>query len=163
MQKACSKGIYKVNMFPPCIDEHHSPVYVVPNCYGRAWAVWRQSFPQGLRDISAVLQWAVLIACLTLRSSSCTGVTPAMLWCLALGYRMCSKYNTHFRILLLSHSRLVENGVYVRDTLGGASMANVVPLSKACGTRVRRAKRVDTRGTCLRLQDGISTLVPLSV
>ncbi|DBB12539.1 TPA: hypothetical protein ACH3X3_005332 [Trebouxia sp. C0006] len=52
-QEACPKGIYEVNMLPPCTDEHHSPVYVVPKCNGRAWAIWRESIPHGLRNISA--------------------------------------------------------------------------------------------------------------
>ena len=53
------------------------------------------------------------------------------------------------------HSKGTSNGLY----LGGTSMAN---LSKAGGTRETR-EALDRRASCLRLQDGISTLVPLSV
>ena len=87
------------------------PMCVIPNCYGRDWAVWRESIPHRLRGVSAVLQWTVT-TCLfhfgqqLLHRGHRVCVTPAMFWCLASRYRMCSIYSTHFRMwLLLSNSR----------------------------------------------------------
>ena len=54
IQEVHAKGNCEVNMCPPCIDEHHITVYVIHTCTGKAWAMWRDSVPNSLRDRSSV-------------------------------------------------------------------------------------------------------------
>ncbi len=54
MQEVHAKGYHEISMFPSCVDEHHFTVCVIPKRIGRAWAIWTDSAPDSLRDISTV-------------------------------------------------------------------------------------------------------------